>query len=70
MPTTLEELAELVKIGKITRPTSWEAITKSGTVMLKPKEKLEVPLVFFTQRDASLSTLAEASSSVIKERVV
>lgn len=56
VPSTAEELAYLVKTGLIDRPNSWDAITKRGDIMLDVNDKITVPLVFLTQREASLST--------------
>ena len=55
------ELNHWVAQNKVSRPSSFDAITRTGGILLKTGQKIDLLFKFLTTREVSLSPSAQAS---------
>lgn len=65
-----QELDYWVGKKKVERPSRYDCITNSDTVMLDPNQKIELLFKFHTHRDVDLSSQAVSTAEYIKPRLV
>lgn len=64
------ELNHWVAHNKVSRPPSFDAITRRGDILLKPGQSMDVLFKFLTRREASLAPNVEASRHIIRPRKI
>ncbi len=56
--------------NKVSRPPSFDAITRRGDILLKPNQKIDLLFKFLTKRESTLATNVEASKHIIRPRKI
>ena len=64
------ELNHWVAQGKVSRPPSFDIIRRSGDILLKPGQKIDLLFKFLTKREVSLSPNVQTSRQIIRPRKI
>jgi len=64
------ELNHWVAQGKVSRPPSFDIIRRTGDILLKPGQKIDLLFKFLTKREVSLSPNAQSSRQIIRPRKI